>query len=262
MKCLTKLAALAVVMSGGDAWAVGRMANVTIVDRDGGSALTTHYFRGEYWVAGRPGAHYAIEIRNRLGERLLVVMSVDGVNVISGATAAWDQEGYVFAPRAGYQVTGWRKSHQEVAAFTFTASSDSYAARTGRSANVGVIGVALFSERTPQRYAPPVITAPEASREPPAPGAQDSARASEDTATTAVPSPRLGTGHGEREYSYVRDTDFQRAQDEPNEVIRIRYDSLENLIAMGIVRRPGPRPPLANPFPASAPGEFVPDPPG
>ena len=70
------------------------------------------------------------------------------------------------------------------------------------------------------------------------------------------------TGHGEREYSYVQDTDFQRQQDEPNEVIRIRYDSLENLVAMGIVRRPGPRPPLASPFPASAPGEFVPDPPG
>jgi hypothetical protein len=283
MKSVKKLAALAVVMLSSNAWAVGRMANVTVVDRDSGSVLNTHYYRGEYWVAGRPGAHYAIEIRNRLGERLLAVMSVDGVNVISGSTAAWNQEGYVFAPRAGYQVTGWRKTHQEVAAFTFTASPDSYAARTGRPENVGVIGVALFRERTPQLYVPPAITDPEALRKPPAPGAEDSQRASADAATGAAPSPeakareflqqaplasantlapRLGTGHGEREYSYVRDTDFQRLQDEPNEVIRIRYDSLENLVAMGIVRRPGPRPPLANPFPASAPGEFVPDPPG
>jgi hypothetical protein len=273
MKCLTKLAALVIVMLSGNAWAVGRMATVTVVDRDTGSVLSTYYFRGEYWLAGRPGAHYAIEIHNRLGERLLAVMSVDGVNVISGATAAWDQEGYVFAPRAGYQITGWRKSHQEVAAFTFTASLDSYAARTGRPANVGVIGVALFRERPPQLYAPPGVAAPEASREPPAssdnaakaapsPEAEARALLKAPVASTRTPAPRLGTGHGEREYSYVQDTDFQRQQDEPNEVIRIRYDSLENLVAMGIVRRPGPRPPLASPFPASAPGEFVPDPPG
>lgn len=285
MKCLTRLAALLVIMLSGNAWAVGRMATVTIVDRDSGNVLSTHYFRGEYWVAGKPGAHYAIEIHNRLGGRLLAVMSVDGVNVISGATAAWDQEGYVFAPRGGYQITGWRKSHHEVAAFTFTASPDSYASRTGRPANVGVIGVALFRERPPQLYAPPEVTAPEAFYDPPTFGATDGRRESADNAAAKVPSPeararagelqqglmgsirpplgpRLGTGHGEREYSYVQDTDFQRQQDEPNEVIRIRYDSLENLVAMGIVRRPGPRPPLANPFPASAPGEFVPDPPG
>jgi len=285
MKYLTKLGVLAAVMLSGDAWAVGRLANVTVIDQDSGSVLSTHYFRGEYWVAGRPGARYAIEIHNRLGERLLAVTSVDGVNVLSGATAAWDQAGYVFGPRGGYQITGWRKTHQEVAAFTFTASPDSYAARTGRPANVGVIGVALFRERPPRVYAPPSISAPEPFHEPPVSAGDEAARASADTGTTAAPptaaspgarsnlqeapvastrapAPRLGTGHGEREYSYVQDTDFQRLQDEPNEVIRIRYDSLENLIAMGIVRRPGPRPPVANPFPGSAPGEFVPDPPG
>lgn len=285
MKCLAKLATLALVMLSGEAWAVGRIATVTIVDRDSGSVLGAHYFRGEYWVAGTPGAHYAIEIRNRLGERLLAVTSVDGVNVLSGATAAWYQEGYVFGPREGYQITGWRKTHQEVAAFTFTASPDSYAARTGRPANVGVIGVALFQERPLRAYAPPSIAAPQPSPETPNSAAQEAERAAADSASTAAPpgpvaegararpqeplvayaqalAPRLGTGHGPREYSYVQDTEFQRLQDEPNEVIRIRYDSLENLMAMGIVRRPGPRPPVANPFPGSAPGEFVPDPPG
>jgi hypothetical protein len=283
MKCLAKLVTLGLAVVSGNAWAVGRIATVTVVDRDSGSALSAHYFRGEYWVAGTPGSHYAIEIRNRLGERLLAVTSVDGVNVLSGSTAAWDQEGYVFGPREGYQITGWRKSHQEVAAFTFTASADSYAARTGRPGNVGVIGVALFREQPPAIYVPPRVSSPEAFSEPPATAAEDARRESADTAAKAAPppsqsaaggsqqapavaarapAPRLGTGHGEREYSYVQDTDFRRQQEEPNEVIRIRYDSLENLIAMGVVRRPAPRPPLANPFPGSAPREFVPDPPG
>ena len=66
------------------AQAIGRLADVTIVDRDTGATLPVHYARGEYWVAGRPGARYAITVRNRLGERVLVVPSVDGVNVLSG----------------------------------------------------------------------------------------------------------------------------------------------------------------------------------
>ena len=47
---------------------------------------------------------------------------------------------------AGVEIDGWRKSMDEVAAFYFTALPDSYAARTGRPDNVGVIGVALFRE--------------------------------------------------------------------------------------------------------------------
>jgi hypothetical protein len=261
MKCVVKLAVLGLVILSGDAWAVGRIANVTIVDRDSGSVLSTYYYRGEYWVAGRPGAHYGIEVRNRLGERLLAVTSVDGVNVLSGATAAWGQEGYVFGPHDGYLISGWRKSHQEVAAFTFTASPDSYAARTGRPANVGVIGVALFRERPAQVSSEPQQSAEDAATADAQARAPSPPQAAPQVGSLAA-TPRLGTGHGEREYSYVQDTEFRRLQDEPNEVIRIRYDSLDNLIAMGIVWRPGPRPPLANPFPGSATGEFVPDPPG
>lgn len=139
MLCLTLIAATA----GRDAQAFSRLADVSIIDRDSGLTLSPHYYRGEYWVAGTPGARYAIEIRNRLGERLLAVTSVDGVNVVSGEDAAFNQSGYVFAPGEQYQVTGWRKSDAQVAAFTFTAASNSYAERTGRPANVGVIGVAI-----------------------------------------------------------------------------------------------------------------------
>jgi hypothetical protein len=51
-------------------------------------------------------------------------------------------------------------------------------------------------------------------------------------------------------------------QSRPDEVIRIRYDSLENLFAMGIVKRPRPAFPGSNPFPASPDTQFVPDPAG
>jgi hypothetical protein len=251
-----------------DAQALGGLAAVTIVDRDSGALLKPHLYRGEYWVAGTPGARYAVEIRNRLGARLLAVTSVDGINVVSGATAAWDQAGYVFGPGERYQITGWRKSDADVAAFTFTDSSNSYAQRTGRPANVGVIGVAIFRERPPQAiYAPPMIAQPPARASGPAEGdseASADALAAPASPTQSAPSSasKLGTGHGEREYSYVRQTEFVRRQSLPDEVIRIRYDSLDNLLAMGIIRRPPPAPPSANPFPSSPDRQYVPDPPG
>src|ERR1700675_3817200 len=158
MKRLMYFAISVALASVCEAQAVRGLADVSIIDRDSGAVLDTHYYHGEYWVAGRPGGRYAIKIRNHLGERLLAVTSVDGVNVVSGEIAAWDQGGYVFSPGDRYQITGWRKTDAEVAAFTFTASPNSYAERTGRPANVGVIGVALFRERQPQPvYVPPTI---------------------------------------------------------------------------------------------------------
>lgn len=267
MKHLTCLLAAGALMLSAEALAVGRLASVTLVDRDSGAVLPTHYYRGEYWVAGRPGARYAIEIRNATGARLLAVTSVDGVNVLSGATAGWDQSGYVFDAGERYQIDGWRKSNSEVAAFTFTDSTNSYAARTGRPASIGVIGVALFREVTPAYGPPKVAQVPpraedeSAARESRAQAGADAAAASAPSVRAPAPPAKLGTGHGEREYSYVVDTEFRRAQSEPNEVIRIRYDSLENLVALGVIRRPRPLPPGPDPFPGSPQREYVPDPP-
>jgi hypothetical protein len=255
------------------AQSVGDLAEVSLIDRDTGVTLTPYYHGGEYWVAGRPGARYSIEVRNRSGERLLAVTSVDGVNVLSGATAAWSQEGYVFNPFEDYQITGWRKSDTEVAAFTFTPSPNSYAARTGRPANVGVIGIALFRESPPAAVSHPLPRVTEALPEALMGGVpNDKADAaappalarSESQHLFGVPAaaPKLGTGHGEREYSYVNHTVFARLQSEPNEIIRIRYDSLDNLLAMGIVKRRRPISPSTDPFPGSAAYSYVPDPPG
>ncbi|HMD72377.1 MAG TPA: hypothetical protein VKG05_00810 [Steroidobacteraceae bacterium] len=266
MLCLLMLSAAA----GCDARGFSRLADVSIIDRETGVTLTPHYYRGEYWVAGNPGARYAIEIRNRLAERVLAVTSVDGVNVVSGEDAAWNQPGYVFNPGERYEVTGWRKSDAEVAAFTFTDASNSYAERTGRPANVGVIGVAIFRERQPEPlYSWPRIGGQLPYREAPVAGsAQSPADAAASASTAApnalrapMPSEKLGTGHGEREYSSVQRTDFVRLRPQPEEIIRIRYDSLENLVAMGIIAHRGvePRP---SPFPGSPASGYVPDPPG
>ena len=257
-----------------NAAAIGRLADVTVIDRSTGQTLPVHYFKGEYWVAGNPGAKYSISVASAVGGRVMAVMSVDGVNVLNGQTAGVEQSGYVFNPFQRYEINGWRKSNQEVAAFEFVASPSSYAERTGRPANVGVIGVALFNERV---YQPPVVVAPqyryrgdaggmESRKSAPAPSqsAADGASERGPMAKHAESGPalreKLGTGHGERETSVVSNTSFERAQSAPNETISIRYDSRENLLAMGVIQRPHhPWHSSPNAFPESL--GFVPDPP-
>ena len=129
---------------------------LSIIDRETGQPLIVHHKDDRSFVAGQPASRYAIRVSNRTAGRVLVVMSVDGVNIVSGENAAVGQTGYVLAPWRTFDIAGWRKSDREIAAFEFAALADSYAARTGRPGNVGVIGMAAFLERP----APPPVVSP------------------------------------------------------------------------------------------------------
>jgi hypothetical protein len=241
--------------------AVGGMADVTLYDRSDGRQLPVYWHEGRAYVVGKPGNEYAVRIRNRQREEVLGVVSVDGVNVITGETAAAAQSGYVFAPYRQFDIAGWRKNMASTAAFYFTALPDSYAARTGRPDNVGVIGVALYRKKAEP---PPVTQAPMA---PPAPFssgelARREAKSASGAGADAQNAPRaaerddrLGTGHGRIEVSHIRHVGFERASSEPAETVTIYYDSYRNLLARGIIPQPA-RVPAPNPFPG-----FVSDPP-
>jgi hypothetical protein len=133
----------------GPVLAAGRLADIEIYDRVSGRTLPVYESGGHWFVAGRPGNEYQVSIRNRDRGDLLAVISVDGVNVVTGETAAAAQSGYVIERGRTSSIAGWRKSLDRIAAFYFTDLGDSYAARTGRPDNVGVIGVALFRRKAP-----------------------------------------------------------------------------------------------------------------
>ncbi len=244
------------------AGAVGRFADLTVYDRTEGRRLQVYWHQGKAWVVGRPGNEYQVSVRNQRGEDLLAVMSVDGINVITGETANPQQSGYILAPGQPLDVKGWRKSMDRTAAFYFTEIQDSYAARTGRPDDVGVIGVALFQRRG---FVPP--------RHDIAPYSQRSEAQSADQAGAASSAPaerhaeayeryredKLGTGHGRSETSHARYASFVRASSTPTETITIYYDSYRNLVARGVIRTPRPYEP--GPGPRPFPG-FVPDPQG
>jgi len=238
----------------------GNLADLEVYDRSSGQLLPVYRHDGRLYIAGEPRHEYELRIRNRSGGRLLAVGSVDGVNVLNGQTAAPDQGGYVLDPYGSVSIAGWRKSLQRIAAFYFTALPDSYAARTGRPDDVGVIGVALFREKTwccaraEPRSEPYARDKAEgaAQNQPAAP------EASADAALQAAkPAERLGTGHGRSEYSAAYETAFERLSDSPEEVITIWYDSRRNLVAQGVIPQ---LPRYAQREPNPFPGGFVPDP--
>jgi hypothetical protein len=255
----------------GPAAAVGNLADVTVINRSTGETLPMHFHRGEYWVAGRPGDRYAVHIRNQNHRRLLAVTSVDGINVITGETAGVNQRGYIYDPWVGYEIAGWRKSSAEIAAFNFTSVPRSYAAKTGRPDNVGVIGVALFLEQQQIYEHEHDLAKSNRAPAPTAPAPQQESAAAAGAAADASSesyraerrerqsSPSLGTGHGRRESSYVQHVAFERESARPNEVIRIRYDSYNNLVALGVIKRPD-RPRVPQAFPEGPQLGYVPDP--
>ena len=276
--------ALAAAFGSGHAAAVGRLGNLDIVTRGDGQVLPVYPSGGRNWVVGAPGQEYSIRFCNTTPGRVLAVMSVDGVNVISGDTASPSQSGYVLNGYECADINGWRKNMSRTAAFYFTELPDAYATRTGRPENVGVIGVAVFRERPPAvTWRGPPGKVAEGSRDraaanAPAPAAgglgQDSLASSESATrrqeaagmveadAKRSPAPtfasKLGTGHGRSEDSPAQMVRFERESATPSETIAIHYDRRENLVAMGIL----PPPVIArtpNPFPAWP--HFVPDPP-
>jgi hypothetical protein len=260
----------------------GSLLDLAVVDRDTGETLRTYRDHGKLYVAGTPGHRYSVRMVNRTGGRILTILSVDGVNAITGQTASASQSGYVLSPWESAEIAGWRKSDDEIAQFNFTALPDSYAARTGRPDNVGVIGVAVFTEREYpirkrddelSRAEPKPMPAPSmeegyadraqnsvgaaGAMQPPAPASAPAERQAEkDSRALAKTEQRLGTGHGAREYSHIDTTTFERSTSWPVEQVAVYYDSYRNLVAQGIIERP-----IARRDPQPFPNGFVPDPP-
>jgi hypothetical protein len=235
-----------------------------VVDRDSGQTLPEYRHRGEDWIAGVPGHRYSVRLTNTTGERVLVVLSVDGVNAVTGQTASPSQGGYVLEPWETAEIAGWRKSLDDIAQFVFTDLPDSYAARTGRPANVGVVGVAVFRERQVRpAYAPPPAPpiasgmARNESRKASVARRQrrprDGVRSRGHAATSGHrPWPaRMGAGRADR----VRACEPQR----PQQVSQLRYDDADALVALGIL--PHYRAPYAGNTPRAFPNGFVQDPP-
>lgn len=106
--------------------------------------------KGKTFVESRIGTQYTLKLRNNSWQRVLAVISVDGVNVISGEPESKDGPGYIIPAFQAIDVNGFRQDLDSVGTFKFTQKSRSYCNEKGLEGNNGVIGVAFFAEILPE----------------------------------------------------------------------------------------------------------------
>ena len=94
------------------------------------------------FVEGRKGSEYSIKITNTYPYKVKVVVSVDGLNILTGDTV-WEQ-GYAIYPSEIVTIPGWRINKDPVAKFVFSDIKEAY--NSENKASVGVIGVMAFKE--------------------------------------------------------------------------------------------------------------------
>ncbi|BDS06185.1 hypothetical protein NT6N_12250 [Oceaniferula spumae] len=115
----------------------------------GGWSMLKNYNSGSRrYVVGRKGSNYSLLVKNLSHSALEIVLSVDGLDVMDGRPASFGKRGYIIQPGKTLTVQGFRTSESAVASFKFSSVSGSYAnQRHGKTRNVGVIGMAVFTRK-------------------------------------------------------------------------------------------------------------------
>lgn len=104
------------------------------------------------YVEGRKGSPYTIQFYNDSAYKRLVVLSVDGLNVLSG-DKNW-KKGYIVEAWGTINVPGWTKDKNNVACFIFSSVDGSYNQHNteGSAENVGVIGAMIYDQKPIYSY--------------------------------------------------------------------------------------------------------------
>jgi hypothetical protein len=223
-----------------------------------GVPATEYAARGRHYVEALENAEYELRIRNPSSSRVAVALSVDGLNTIDARhTSSWDAHKWVIEPYSTIHVRGWQMSSESARRFYFTNERDSYGAKLGQTANLGVISAVFFRERRPYTIMP-VTPAP------PRSGDKD-----ERTRVPESNSPTTSTGQGEASRdaakqrsvpSYPMPDDQSAAtgigrsvqngvqwikmdlEPRPAGEVTIRYEYRAALVRLGIIPRDYPRP--------------------
>ena len=212
--------------------------------------------RGRRYIEAFENAEYELRIRNPSASRIAVALAVDGLNTIDARhTSAWDAHKWVIEPYGTISVRGWQMSSENARRFYFTTERDSYGAKLGQTANLGVISAVFFRERTPIKVLPvtPGQSGPpykeESRRAPEAkPQSSQGETAGRDAAKQRSIQPypmpddeSAATGIGR---SVSNSVQWIKMDLEPRAIgeVTIRYEYRASLVRLGIFPRPYPRP--------------------
>jgi hypothetical protein len=220
----------------------------------GGDPLEVLYGRGRSYVEARDGAEYDLLLRNPLPVRVAVALSVDGLNTIDARrTNAWTASKWVIEPYGSIRISGWQMSSSRSRRFYFTTERDSYAARLGRTSDLGVITAVFYRESVPRTYTPPPPryeedehVRPQSRREAPAekePRAESGAGKSRGADSASVAGqPRADDGYAAtgigRSVEHEVEWTQMNLERGPAAEVTIRYEYHDALVRLGLLPRP------------------------
>jgi len=223
-----------------------------------GRPVPEYAARGRRYVEALENAEYELRIHNPFGTRVAVALSVDGLNSIDARhTSAWDAHKWVIEPYGTIHVRGWQMSSESARRFYFTTERDSYGAKLGQTANLGVISAVFFRERRPYVITPvtPGQTRPpdkedrmRDERAPTESAPRSSGEAGSDAAkqrsVRPYPPPddeSAATGIGRSVRNDVQWIKMDLDSRPAGEIV-IRYEYRASLVRLGIIPREYPRP--------------------
>jgi hypothetical protein len=220
-----------------------------------GSAATEYAARGRRYIEALENAEYELRIHNPTASRVAVALAVDGLNTIDARhTSAWDAHKWVVEPYGTITVRGWQMSSENARHFYFTTERDSYAAKLGQAANLGVISAVFFRERgqpvTVTKAGPKPLYGKENDtrtandRAESAPTQAGSANAAREKSAPPYPPPddeSAATGIGR---SVRNDVQWVHMDLDPKAFseVTIRYEYRATLVKLGIIPRDYPKP--------------------
>ena len=201
------------------------------------------------------GRNYALSVHNRSGERIGVLIAVDGLNVVNGLRSglAAGEPMYVLGPWETAVIRGWRTSLDEVRQFVFVDEERSYAERTGQAnGDMGWIRVMSFRENRPlawggirrymdgphrdereQAQAPPSAGEPMARKSAERDNAVRPEVGAKDERSSSAPDNFPGTGWGDRRGDPARRVQFDPERNASDQLV-LRYEYESGLRALGI----------------------------
>jgi hypothetical protein len=111
-----------------------------------GKPVQEYLHESKTYIEGKEGTEFSLRLKNNSGHRVLFVPTIDGLSVMDGKEASFNSRGYIVDSYSSDTIDGWRTSDDDVAKFFFSKLKESYAAKSGKSGNQGVIGCAVFEE--------------------------------------------------------------------------------------------------------------------
>ena len=213
-----------------------------------GRPLAEYYARGRTYVEALQGAEYELRVRNPTPNRVAVALSVDGLNTIDARhTSAWNSSKWVIDPYQTITISGWQMSTERARRFYFTNERDSYGAKLGQTANLGVIAAVVFRERSRQILINPPRPVyrddrEKSRREESSAGSssaesRDSVRKNKGAVVREPDDEYAATGIGRSVRNDVRWVDME-LESQPLAEVTIRYEYYSALLKLGIVPRP------------------------